>query len=100
MLVWYSNSSAAGNKAQWRVIKIAQKIRSSQLPTLEEAYSSCCLRSAANILTKSYQYSQQQFELLHSTPEADAYLLKHKGQGWAATFIHCTTVSPQKMYVY
>ncbi|KAF0026072.1 hypothetical protein F2P81_020809 [Scophthalmus maximus] len=47
ILVWYGNSSAAQKKALKRVRKSAQKI--TQLPALEDIYSSCCLRKTSCI---------------------------------------------------
>lgn len=86
--VWYSNSSAAGNKAQRRVIKTAQKISSIELPTLEETSSSSCLRSAPSTLT-SHIGSSPLFEVLHCAWGGCAYLLRHRLHGWIATLIPC-----------
>lgn len=66
ILVWYSSSSVAEKKALQRVIKTAQKIINTQLPSLEDIYISRCLQKTTNILKDYSHPANHLFELLPS----------------------------------
>lgn len=54
ILVWYRNSSAGNKKALQWVIKTADRITNTHLPTLENIYTSRCLRKASCIARDCY----------------------------------------------
>ncbi len=52
--VWFGNYSAADRKALQRVVKSAQRITGSNLPTIEDIYSSRCRDRVASIIKDSF----------------------------------------------
>ncbi|KAI4888889.1 hypothetical protein NFI96_000986, partial [Prochilodus magdalenae] len=48
--VWYGNCCAADRKALQRVVKLAQRITGTQLPTIQDIYHKRCLGRARNII--------------------------------------------------
>ncbi|KAI4889745.1 hypothetical protein NFI96_003302 [Prochilodus magdalenae] len=48
--VWYGNCCAADRKALQRVVKMAQRITGTQLPTIQDIYHKRCLGRARNII--------------------------------------------------
>ena len=66
MCVWFASCTVAERKALQRVVNTAQKIIGCPLPTLEDLYSSRCLRRATNILRDSSHPGHLFFQLLPS----------------------------------
>ncbi len=64
--VWFSSCTVAERKALQRVVNTAQKIIGCPLPSLEDRYSSHCLRKAHNILRDPSHPGHTHFELLPS----------------------------------
>ncbi len=64
--VWFSSCTVTERKALQRVINTAQKIIGCPLPSLEDRYSSHCLRKANNILRDPFHPGHTHFELLPS----------------------------------
>lgn len=64
---WFSSCTAADRKALQRVTTTAQKIIGRPLPSLEEIYSSRCLKKAKNLLQDS---SHPDTHYLHCCPQA------------------------------
>ncbi|XP_040891591.1 piggyBac transposable element-derived protein 2 [Toxotes jaculatrix] len=64
--VWYGNSSVADRKALQRVVKTAQRITGTPLPSIEEVQRKRCLRRARNILKDSSHPANGLFNLLPS----------------------------------
>lgn len=62
--VWFASCTAADRKALQRVITTAQRITSCPLPSLQELYSSRCLKRARNIVGDSSHPGHHLFELL------------------------------------
>ncbi len=59
--VWFSSCTVAERKALQRVVNTAQKIIGCPLPSLEDRYSSYCLRKANNILRDPYHPGHTHF---------------------------------------
>ena len=66
ILVWFASCTVAGRKALQRVIKTAQSIINTQLPSLEDIYKARCLRRATNITQDSFHPANHLFTLLPS----------------------------------
>ncbi|KAJ7335161.1 hypothetical protein JRQ81_013102, partial [Phrynocephalus forsythii] len=66
MLSCYASSSVVDKKALQRIIKIAQNVTGLQLPTLDDIFTSPCLRKSHNILRDSSHPAHNFFELLPS----------------------------------
>ncbi|KAJ7329197.1 hypothetical protein JRQ81_015371, partial [Phrynocephalus forsythii] len=66
MLSWYGSSSVADKKALQRIIKIAQNVTGLQLPTLDDIFTSRCLRKSHSILRDSTHPAHNFFKLLPS----------------------------------
>uniref|UniRef100_A0ABM5GPN4 Single-strand DNA endonuclease ASTE1 isoform X2 n=1 Tax=Pogona vitticeps TaxID=103695 RepID=A0ABM5GPN4_9SAUR len=66
ILAWFGSSSVADKKALQRTIKIAQNIIGLQLPTLDDIFTSRCLRKSHSILRDSSHPAYNFFELLPS----------------------------------
>ena len=64
--VWYGNCSVAERKTLQRVVKTAQRITGSSLPTIEAVHSKRCLRRARSIVKDSSHPSHRLFALLPS----------------------------------
>ena len=64
--VWFSSCTAAERNALQRVVKMAQKIIGCPLPSLEDLYSSRCLRKAHSILRDPSHPGHAHFVLLPS----------------------------------
>ena len=64
--VWYGSCSAADRKALQRVVKTAQRITGSSLPTIEAVQGKRCLRRARSIVRDSSHPSHRLFALLPS----------------------------------
>lgn len=60
----YGNCSAADHKALQRVVKTAQQITGTQLPTIEEIYHKRCLGRARNIIKDASYPNHRLFTLL------------------------------------
>ncbi|KAI4875417.1 hypothetical protein NFI96_032939, partial [Prochilodus magdalenae] len=52
--VWYGNCCAADRKELQRVVKMAQRITGTQLPTIQDIYHKRCLGRARNIINVSH----------------------------------------------
>lgn len=66
MGVWFSSCTAAQRKVLQRVITIAQKVIGCSLPSMEELFSSCCLKKSKKILRDPSHLGHYLFELLPS----------------------------------
>ncbi len=64
--VWYGNSSNQDCKALQRVVRLAERISGSALPSLQDIYFKCCKCRAAKILKDSTQPGNHLFCLLPS----------------------------------
>ena len=64
--VWYGSCSVADRKSLQRVVKTAQRITGSSLPTIEAVQSKRCLRRARSIEKDSSHPSHRLFALLPS----------------------------------
>src|SRR4029434_9697598 len=64
--VWYGSCSVADRKSLQRVVKTAQRITGSSLPTIEAVQSKRCLRRAGSIEKDSSHPSHRLFALLPS----------------------------------
>ncbi|KAK0135829.1 hypothetical protein N1851_001693 [Merluccius polli] len=64
--VWYGNCSVSDQKALQRVVKTAQRITSSSLPSLKAVQHKRCLRRARSIIKDSSHPSHRLFALLPS----------------------------------
>lgn len=64
--VWFSSCTMAQKKVLHRVINTAQKIIGPSLPSLEDLYSTRCLRMACSILKDCTHPGHQVFELVLS----------------------------------
>ena len=64
--VWYGSCSVADRKRLQRVVKTAQRITGSSLPTIEAVQSKRCLRRACSIVKDSSHPSHRLFALLPS----------------------------------
>ena len=63
---WYGNCSAADKKALQRVVKNAQKITQSSLPSIEDIYTSRCRSTAARIMEDPTHPAHKLFDPLPS----------------------------------
>ncbi|KAI4877181.1 hypothetical protein NFI96_007309, partial [Prochilodus magdalenae] len=64
--VWYGNCCAADRKALQRVVKMAQRITGTQLPTIQDIYRKRCLGRARNIIKDVSHPNHGLFTLLPS----------------------------------
>ncbi|KAK0134286.1 hypothetical protein N1851_030137 [Merluccius polli] len=64
--VWYGNCSASDRKALQRVVKIAQRITGSPLPSIEAVQRKRCLRKARSIAKDNSHPNHRLFTLLPS----------------------------------
>uniref|UniRef100_A0A3B4TE14 Reverse transcriptase domain-containing protein n=1 Tax=Seriola dumerili TaxID=41447 RepID=A0A3B4TE14_SERDU len=64
--VWYGSCSIADQKSLQRVVKTAQRITGSPLPSIEAVQSKRCLRKARSIVRDSSHPSHRLFSLLPS----------------------------------
>ncbi|KAI5615474.1 gastrula zinc finger protein XlCGF28.1-like [Silurus asotus] len=64
--VWYGGSTVCERKALQRVVKTAQRITGTQLPSIEHLHHSKCLRRAHSIIKDSSHPSHKLFNLLPS----------------------------------
>ncbi|KAI4882367.1 hypothetical protein NFI96_008890 [Prochilodus magdalenae] len=64
--VWYGNCCAADRKALLRVVKMAQRITGTQLPTIQDIYHKRCLGRARNIIRNVSHPNHGLFTLLPS----------------------------------
>ncbi|KAK0155344.1 hypothetical protein N1851_002301 [Merluccius polli] len=64
--VWYGNCSASDQKALQRVVKIAQRITGSPLPSIEVVQRKRCLRKARSIAKDNSHPNHRLFTLLPS----------------------------------
>ncbi len=64
--VWYSNSSNQDCKALQRVVRLAERISGSTLPSLQDIYLKCCKSRAAKIIEDSNHPGNRLFILLPS----------------------------------
>ena len=64
--VWYGNCSVSNRKALQRVVKTAQRITGSSLPSIESVQSKRCLRRARSIVKDWSHPSHRLFTLLPS----------------------------------
>ncbi|KAK0154096.1 hypothetical protein N1851_003813 [Merluccius polli] len=65
-MVWYGNCSASDQKALQRVVKIAQRITGSPLPSIEAVQRKQCLRKARSIAKDNSHPNHRLFTLLPS----------------------------------
>ena len=63
---WYGNSTAQDRKALQRVIRSAQRITRTELPSIQDIYSQRCRRKAKRIVSDSSHPSHHLFTLLPS----------------------------------
>ncbi|KAI4890782.1 hypothetical protein NFI96_007797, partial [Prochilodus magdalenae] len=66
--VWYGNCCAADRKALQRVVKMAQRITGTQLPTIQDIYHKRCLGRARNIIKDVSHPNHGLFTLLSPQP--------------------------------
>ncbi|KAI4885125.1 hypothetical protein NFI96_011804 [Prochilodus magdalenae] len=64
--VWYGSCSASDRKALQRVVKTAQRITGTQLPTTESVYQKHCLSRARSIIKDPSHPNHEPFTLLPS----------------------------------
>ncbi len=64
--VWYGNSSSQDCKALQRVVRLAEHISGSALPSLQDIYLKCCKSRAVKIIKDSNHPSNCLFTLLPS----------------------------------
>ncbi|KAI4890520.1 hypothetical protein NFI96_010035, partial [Prochilodus magdalenae] len=64
--VWYGSCSASDRKALQRVVKTAQRITGTQLPTIESVYQKRCLSRARSIIKDPSHPNHELFTLLPS----------------------------------
>lgn len=64
--IWYGSCSVAEKKALQRVVNSAQKITNTQLPAIEDIYTSRCLQKAKGILKAPTHPAHHLFALLPS----------------------------------
>ncbi len=64
--VWYRNSSNQDCKALQRVVRLAERISGSTLPSLQDIYLKCCKGRAAKIIKDSNHPGNHLFCLLPS----------------------------------
>ncbi|KAF7657317.1 hypothetical protein LDENG_00028710, partial [Lucifuga dentata] len=64
--VWFASCTAAERKALQRVITTSQKIIGCPLSSLEDLYSSSCLKKAQSIIKDPFHPGHSLFELLPS----------------------------------
>ncbi|XP_059808501.1 uncharacterized protein LOC132382385 [Hypanus sabinus] len=63
---WYGNCPVSDHKALQRVVKTAQQIIGTQLPTIENSYHKCCLGRAKSIIKDAFHPNHGLFTLLPS----------------------------------
>lgn len=71
--VWYGNTTVAERKSLQRVIKTAERVIGSELPSIETIYSQRCRRRAQNILKDKHYLAHTLFKWVDS-----GYNLKHR----------------------
>ncbi|XP_072100677.1 uncharacterized protein [Mobula birostris] len=64
--VWYGNYPVSDHKALQQVVKTAQRIIGTQLPTIENIYHKCCLGRAKSIIKDASHPNHGLFTLLPS----------------------------------
>ncbi len=64
--VWYNNATNQDCKALQRVVRLAERISGSALPSLQDIYIKCCKSRAAKILKDSTHPGKHLFCLLPS----------------------------------
>ncbi len=81
--VWYGNSSNQDCKAMQRVVRLAERISGSALPSLQDIYLKCCKSRAAKILKDSTHPGNHLSVYCHLASASGAWWQKLRDWGGA-----------------
>ncbi len=89
--VWYGNSSSQDCKALQRVVRLAERISGSALPSLQDIYLKRCRSRAVKIIKDSNHPGNCLFTLLPSGKRFRCLMAKLRDLGVVSSHVPCTT---------